>query len=238
MTTIAPNKAAAFILVFSVIALVINSATYRVRQPPPAFVPSIAQQQQQAQQQQLAIDNAAAAKKAADDAAAARANYLARYLNPGFARTPGFKTLAVVVASENAKLNHAVGVALANHFKNGNVETVSSFFTPEFVSDGLFAEAVNDPTRLFSKLELARSLDAVVLARQTVSYTKTPALDNVISATMQLEVVLTPVAAQGQSQSWTFTAYGSGFSTTAARAMAEERLIKQISNDTKMSLGF
>jgi hypothetical protein len=54
---------------------------------------------------------------------------------------------------------------------------------------------------------------------------------------MQLEITAFSIA-DGQSQSWTYVANGAGFKQSEARQMAEERLIKQIANDPKMSLGF
>ena len=61
-------------------------------------------------------------------------------------------------------------------------------------------------------------------------------MENVITATVQLEVAVIPVAGNGQSKTWTLTANGAGFKPGDARAMAEERLIKQIASDRKMSL--
>ena len=52
---------------------------------------------------------------------------------------------------------------------------------------------------------------------------------------MKLEVVRLSVATPGQTQAWTFTANGAGFNNQAAQSMAEERLIKQISDDKKTS---
>ncbi len=194
------------------------------------------QEQQRQQQEQTERENAAAALKAAQDAAAEHARYLARYLNPGFSRKPGVERVAVAVASEDGAFNQAVTRALAGHLKTGAIETLPSFFKPEFVSDGLINDGFTDSAQLAGKLDLANSLDGLLLARQTVSYAPNPSLDNVITATMQLEVMAASVVGPANSQEWTFTAVGSGFKNADARAMAEERLIKQINADTGMSL--
>ncbi len=244
-----------FIVAFTILALCINNvkfnserqqhaaavaaqATQQAQQEAQKLVQQEAKEraQQAAQQRQLEADRAAAAQRAAEEAAQAHANYLARYLIPGFARTPGVQTLAVVAATETGKLSSNIGNALARHLKTANVEITSSFFTLEFVSDGLFAGMFNGSTEQFGKLELAHSLNAIVLARQTVQYSKNPSLENVTTAAMQLDVVLASVATPGQPQSWTFTASGAGFSNQAARAMAEDRIIKKIADDKKMSL--
>ena len=53
---------------------------------------------------------------------------------------------------------------------------------------------------------------------------------------MKLKVVALPIAGQVEPKKWTFTAAGAGFKQQDARAMAEERIIKQIDTDTNMSL--
>ena len=244
-----------FIVGFAIIAICINGVKFNSeRQQYAAAVAAQAAQkaqqevqkqtqqeanaraQQEAQQRQLAADRAAAAQRAAEEAAQAHANYLARYLIPGFSRTPGVQTVAIVAATETGKLNSNIGNALARRFKTANVEITSSFFTSEFVSDGLFTGMFNGSTEQFGKLELAHSLNTIVLARQTVQYSKNPSLENVTTAAMQLDVVLASVSTPGQSQSWTFTASGAGFNNQTARAMAEDRIIKKITDDKKMSL--
>jgi len=183
-----------------------------------------------------AAEAAAASQRAIQEAAAKHAQFLARYLNPGFARKPGMEMVAIVVASEDGRLNRTVSAALTDHFKSQNAEILSSFFTPEFVSDGLFNTVIGGSGDLSRQLELANTLDSLLLARQQVQYSTNPDLLNVITANMQLEVALMPIAGNAQGQSWTFTANGAGFNRAAARQLAEERLIRQIAKDTKMSL--
>ena len=113
-----------------------------------------------------------------------------------------------------------------------------SFFKPELVTGGLFNSAFNGSTDLFNKLELVKSLNALLLARQNVQYETNTDLNNIITASMSLEIAVLPVVGQIQSQSWMFTANGTGFRRNEARMQAEERIIKQIQTDTKMSLGF
>ena len=203
------------------------------------------QQQQQAQQvaaanaaaaQQAAERTAAAAQQAAERAAAEHASYLAQYVNASSGKRAGVETVALAVASEDGNVNRAVSAALANHFNSPAVEMLPGYFKPSFVSDQLFAGVFAGSAEVVGKLELAKSLDAALLARQSVQYSQNPGLDNILTATMQLEVVLLPVSENGQSQAWTFTASGAGFKQAEARAHAEERLLKQIAADTRMSL--
>ena len=259
MSGINPKRVTVFVCVMAVIAIFIHGAQ-SVREQQKAVAVA---QQRQAMENEAAARKAtqdAAAKqakadrdaameqaKAAQDAAIARANaiqeeaerhdqFLAQYLNVSLPQKTGNKTVAIAVASENGTLNRAVADAIADRFKKEPVQIISSLFKPTFVADGMFQEILNGSGGPFARLGLANSLDGVVLARQDVHYAQNPSLQNVISATMQLKVAVVPVSGQSDGKAWTFTAYGPGFTKEVARQAAEERLIKQITTDTNMSL--
>jgi len=147
------------------------------------------------------------------------------------------KIVAVAVVSDNGAFDFALNSAVASHLKTASSSMLTSFFRPAFVSDGLFASAFAGSNGVFDKLDLSKSLDVLLLGREQVQYSSDPSLENVITANIQLEITAFSIA-DGQSQSWTFVANGSGFKQTEARQMAEDRLIKQIANDNKMSLSF
>ena len=191
----------------------------------------------QAALEQQKHEAAEAAQRAIETAAKQHADYVARYVNPGSTRTPGEIALAVVAASEDKAINTAVMSALASQFGKQHAEIVPSLFKPAFVADGLFQQAFDGSGDPFRKLDLTNSVDAVVLARETVTYAENAALDNLVSATMQLKVEVVPIVGTLNSGGWTFTARGPGFSKDVARQAAEESLIHQITTDTNMSLG-
>lgn len=165
-----------------------------------------------------------------------RARFLTRYLHPGQSRKSGASTVAIVVASEQAKLERTITGALTRQFQTPQVSWAVSLFKPEFVSDGLLEQMFSDPGPLITKLELGGALDALLLARQDVEYTTNPELENVITARMSLEVMLTAVNSTTDSQTWRFAASGAGFKPEAARLMAEERLLKQLAAATNLTL--
>jgi hypothetical protein len=191
------------------------------------------------QQQPFEMQREAAAQKVAEDAAREHARFLDRYLSSGFSRIPGIKSLALVVATQDGKPDPAVSDALANHFKSDTVTISTSFFKPEFVSDKLFASVFDGSPEVLTKLELAKSLDALLLARETVKFSRNPAsLDNVLTANVQLEIQLVPIVGNAKHRSWMFTTNGAGFSQAEALSMAEERLSKAISADFAMLMTF
>ena len=248
MSGINPKRVTVFVCVMAVIAIFIYGAqSHREQQK----VATVAQQQRamvnEAAAQKVAQDAAAEKaktdrdaamerNKAIQEAAARHARFLAQYLNASIPQKMGNKAVAIAVASENGTLNRAVAGAIADRFKKEPVQIISSLFKPAFVADGMFQEILNGSGGPFTRLDLANSLDGVVLAQQNVQYAQNPSLQNVISATMQLKVAVVPVSDQSDGKTWTFTAYGPGFTKEVARQTAEERLIKQITTDTNMSL--
>jgi len=171
-----------------------------------------------------------------DNNAAERAQFIARYLNSSPARQSGTKLIASAAVDEAGKLNLALSSALAQRLKGAGINILPLFFKPEFVSGGLFDDAFNGSSEPIKDLDLAASLDAFVLARQQVQYSTNPTLENVITASMQLEIMARSVAGSESTKTWKFSATGAGFTQADARLQAEERLIKQIASDPKLSL--
>jgi hypothetical protein len=235
MNKVDPKRRILFVAVFTILAVLIARAWDHWRQLPtqqqrPALLGTEGQEAANVAQEQRI-------RSTEEQASAEHAKYLARYLNTGSSRKPGMKMVAIAVVSENGTFNHAVNAAIANRFKTDSVEVLTSFFRPPFVTDGLFANALAGSNEIFDKLELSKSLDVLLLGREEVQYSTDPSLENVMSANMQLEVTAISMA-DGHRQSWTFVANGAGFKQSEARLMAEERLLKQIAGDTKMSLSF
>ncbi len=90
-------------------------------------------------------------------------------------------------------------------------------------------------SELVAKLESNEGTESIV---KWVSEKVLQSYKNGITATLRLDVTVMPVSGQGDGKTWTFTAYGPGFTKEVANATAEERLIKQIDADTKMVLNF
>jgi hypothetical protein len=183
-----------------------------------------------------AAEKAAAEQKAIQEATARHAADLERYLSVRIERKPGVKTVAVAVASDDGKLNRTVANALARHFGSDGVETLTSVFTQEFASDGLFAETFGGSRSNLTRLDLADSLDTIILGQETITYSQDASLENIISAHVRLEVTSMSVASRSDDHTWTLRANGAGFRRDEAKAMAEERLIKQISTNAEMAL--
>lgn len=245
MKRITPKRVALFVVVMTAVAFVVYLPRYEWDQ---RQVQVVLQQQQAAENEaaaqanreaaaQRALENEAAARKAAQEAATQRAEYLARYLNRGFARKPGLKTVAIAAGFQNGESDRPVAVAIASCLKEENLALFTSFFKPAFYAEGLFGEVFGGSTEPINRLELTNTLDALLLAQEQVQYSTNGAeLDNVITANARLEVAFLPFAMMRREQSWTFLANGAGFNLGEARSNAEERLLKQIAGDTNMAL--
>ncbi|MGO8677904.1 MAG: hypothetical protein ACLQVX_18800 [Limisphaerales bacterium] len=129
-----------------------------------------------------------------------------------------------------------MATAVTGRCKPGHLNILSAFFTPQFVSQGLFSDAFNGSATVSRDLDLPNYVDMLLLGRQTVLYSTNAGLNNLVSANMHLDLNAMPVGAWGQNQGWTFIANGAGFRPGDARAMAEERLAKQIAR-TNFDLG-
>ncbi len=182
------------------------------------------------------IANEQSRQKALQSAAAEHERFLTKYVNTNITKRAGSQMVAVAVVSETGTMNHAIGAALVKHFQREGVQLTDSFFKPELATDGLFATAFKGSSDLFNRLELAKNLDALLLAHQIVQYETNSELNNIVTAAMQLEVVALPAAGQIESQSWTFSANGAAFRPADARMQAQERIVKQIETDATMTL--
>lgn len=187
-------------------------------------------------ERQRKLDADAAAQKAAQNAADEHDRFVAQYENTNIIKTPGIEMIAVACATENGTMNPAMSAALINRFKTNNVELVSSFFRPTLITEGMFDSVYNGSGDTFKKLDLAKYVDGLLLARQQVEYSTNASLDNVITANMRLEVASLAISGQIQNQGWTFTANGAAFRPAEARMQAEERILKQIAANPTMSL--
>jgi hypothetical protein len=227
MTMAESKHTTEFIIFFSVIALAINSVQFRV----------LGHQRAEQQSKQLAAQGQATAQKLSQESAVAHVQFVAQYVNSGFTKTPGVKSLALVVANQNGSFDPTIGEALKSHFKSDSIKISTSFFKPKFVSEGLFTNLFDGSTDILKNLDLPNSLDAVLLAREAIQFVNNPAsLDNVLTANMTLEIQVVPVSSGIQNTTWKYTATGAGFSQFEAEANAKERLIKHINTDTTLSL--
>jgi hypothetical protein len=175
------------------------------------------------------------ARKAAE-AAAAHEKFLAKYLNSGFVRKTGVRQVALIAASTDGELDRTLAGALLPHFQRESVEVLSSLFKPAFVTDKLFDKVFEGSTEPLFQLDLWNALDSVILARERVRYTTDTTMLNLITANLEVEVTVLPVSANGQSRSWKYVANGAGFKQPDSRHQAEERILKQLSQDTRLSL--
>ena len=216
------------LFLFSVKAPVQPYAPRTIYTTPAPTAPLAASSDEQMKQEQEA-----AARKAAEE----HAQFLARYVDTAFIKNPGVQTVALSVSAGQGRTDHALESALIRRFQNGTAQLLPAFFKPAFVADGFFDKAFDGSDDVSARLELAKSLDGLLLARETVEYSTNGAdLQNVITATARLDVSVVPVSGALSGQTWTFTAAGAGFSQMAAQAMAQDRLVKQITEDKKMSL--
>lgn len=166
-----------------------------------------------------------------------RLQFINQYVNTNIVRISGKHLVAVAVSGDDQTMNHGLAAALVKRFQGDKLHLVNSFFKPPLVSDGLFDEVFSGSASRLNDLGITNSVDALLLARQQVTYSTNNSLNNIITANMRLEIASVPVGGPLESRGWTFIANGSGFRNADARQQAEERILKQMSDKTNMSLG-
>jgi hypothetical protein len=158
------------------------------------------------------------------------------YLNVSPERQPEKQGVAIVVAGADGKLNATINSAIARKLRSDSIQIFPAYFTPQFITDGLFTKTINGDTAMFRKLNLTETLSALVLARETVQFTQDASMENLITATIKLDVVAVDVKGQFSPDTWTFTAHGPGFIKAVAVTAAEERIVKEITKATNFNL--
>jgi len=162
-------------------------------------------------------------------------SFLAKYLNSAVPRDQAVHTIAVAVVCGSNDFDRPLADAIINRCQQENSNFLPDLFTHEFISAGFFDAAFGGRTEIERKLDLASFADTLLLGREAIRYSKSPGLQNLITAHIDLEVKSVPMTARGYSQRWMFNANGPGFSDGQALAAAEERIMKQITR-TNFSL--
>lgn len=227
MNRITPRRIKLFVGVMTAVAVVVYLPLAGCRQ----------RRAQAAAEQQRAVEQEVAVRVAATNAVVEHAQFLARYLDTTFTKKPGVRAVALSVSFSDGRPDRIISDYLIGRFKADNNQILPSFFTGSFISDGLFDSAFDGPADISKKLELGSRIDEMLLARAAIEYTTNGTeLQNVITATVRLDIATLPTSGNETGGSWFFTAVGTGFNPMAARAAAEDRLTKQIGEDKRMSL--
>lgn len=169
------------------------------------------------------------AELARQTAEAQRREYLARYRRSESLRGAGpGRSAALFILSDKSQKNEAVGTALAGSLRQPEFSVSSDFFKPAFGSDGLAEQLLTGSRDIGVKLELANSLDVLLLGRISTSYTTNDALQNLITAESKLELVALSAASLEKLHAAEWTVKGASFKSEEARVTAEERLQKSL----------
>ena len=181
------------------------------------------------EQQRIETERLAAAQTAAEQAVIQHASYLARYIQKPAERPDA--RIAVVVVTERQVVNDFAGKSLGKILDDHSYSASASFFTPAFLSDGLFEKSFGGSKGILDKLELTNALDAIVLGRESVYYVTNAALNGLITANLTLELSALSASTHQSISQYSVSASGPGFKVEQARAAAEERALKQLATE-------
>jgi hypothetical protein len=168
-----------------------------------------------------------------EDPAVTKARFIARYLKNAPAKVTDIKQIAVAVESEDGKWSKEVGRLISKIFESESTKPFASVFSNDFLADGLFTEIFQGTLTPIQKLDLAKNFDFLILGKLTVEYSTNPTLEDVITATLSFDLMAFNLAEEDQKATQSFSAAGAGFKNIDALKQAEERLIKQLRENSK-----
>jgi hypothetical protein len=158
-----------------------------------------------------------------------REDFLKRYLlNRSFINRAESQEIAVLVVDENNKVNHEITRKIKSKLKTMRLNVTTSFFTGQFVSDGLFQKIFEGNAGEVRNLELLKHLDHIVLCKKTVKFTENPEMQNMITAQTVIEIHIISAKSGVIEESFTESEVGAGFSKATAEDAAKERILKKL----------
>lgn len=146
-------------------------------------------------------------------------------------------------ASQNVVLSDATAIliisgsstidwTLSNQIKSilqgkGSKVSTPSLFTSSFVSKGQFEQIYQGNSAEAQRLRLSQHFKEGILGKKTVSFVENPDLENVITATVKLELHVISSASGTVQNSFSFAEKGPGFSRDDAEKNAIERILQR-----------
>lgn len=143
----------------------------------------------------------------------------------------------VAAAGPEGKPRPALATFFAGQVSSSSVRVFPAGLTRAFISEGLFSQAFMDAAGVVLKLELHKTADFLILAREKAEYIQNDSsLANVLTANTVLEVLILPTKTPARAETKTFIGKGAGFNKLDALLAAEERIMKQITNGNPITL--
>lgn len=146
-------------------------------------------------------------------------------------------SIAVLIVDENSKQNSSLSYAFADLLKREGLTTSGCLFKPAFVEDGLFTKTLTGQSDALKRLPLTNTTRSLFLGQQSVRYSTNSELQNLVTASMSLEVKAISSTTLQSFFSKTIEANGAGLTSNQAREMAQERCLAQLTNGPLKTIG-
>lgn len=142
---------------------------------------------------------------------------------------PASKDWAVLIVDDSGKANRTLSSQIGDLLrKQGKRLSSPSLFSGAFVSNGDFDRLFDGSSDDAARLEAQAFFKYAVLGRRSVSFTQQDAsLENVLTATVTLELHVVEGASGAVVNSATFEQNGAGFSKSKAEQAANERILQE-----------
>ena len=162
-------------------------------------------------------------------AAQKRESFLNRYIgNLSFINKPSSVDVAVIVISDVGKTDPRVSQKISSQLKSKAVNASMSFFSDQFVADGLFERMFKGDAKVIKQLELAHHIDYAILGKNSISFAENPEMQNLITAKVVLEIHVISSKSGATEDSFSISEVGVGFSKSNAEEAALEKIYKKL----------
>lgn len=162
-------------------------------------------------------------------AAQKRESFLNRYIgNRSFINKPGSIDVAVIVISDTGKTDQKISQKISSQLKSKAVNANMSFFSSQFMADGLFERLFKGDAKVIQQLELAHHIDYAILGKNSISFAENPEMQNLITAKVVLEIHLISTKSGTIEDSFSISEVGAGFSKSNAEEATLEKIYKKL----------
>jgi hypothetical protein len=153
---------------------------------------------------------------------------ISKYINVSSEKAKNKKSVSILSIDENVKENNDVEQIIASSLISNGYAPISNFFKVPFINDGKFENLYMGDMSVERDLNLSAYFDYLILCKKKTNFNKQTDLNDIISASMIIEIRIIDVRNGQIIKSDSISTIGAGFSNAEAEKKAVELLNKKM----------
>jgi hypothetical protein len=149
--------------------------------------------------------------------------FLAKYISPGASSAPNAHGVAILALDGSGNVSPGMNQRLSVALKDKGSVT-ASFFTHDFVRDGLFERLYSGDAGLARRLGLKNLVGFLVLGKLNVSYKENSDMQGMTTGIVNLDIHIVASQTGAVAESFSLSETGAGFTKQDAENQAMERI--------------